>query len=348
MRIKYLIALISFVCGNTLAARPTGDGLSSINVYTWWDYVSPKVRAKLKREGVSFNLVEYRSNEVALSKLLAPHSNFDAVIVSSWVLRVLEGAKLVDPTIPKSINRDRKYHSFLMDFSNSCVPYLWAATVFAYKGKLIDSPPNSIDMMTKLKGKGVKISLVDDSMEFAGRVIADNLNKCGRQMKTSNILDMASNCTLQLPSGSQKIGAGDFRNSIKSFLGPNTSVLGWNGEIGAELGKHPDLEFVNPKDGAIIGADFLCVLNRKKKKPGLTKFVKLLTDKQSTNIHVREFQYFSPYTDLVVTYHPKVERLFREVLDQLKSGRPLFLYPPADEKHQLINQWWRTVRFGVR
>ena len=60
-----------------------------VKIFSWWEFVAPKVLKTLEHKGYEIEIVEYRSNEVALSKLLAKKEDFDVAIISNWVLKLL-------------------------------------------------------------------------------------------------------------------------------------------------------------------------------------------------------------------------------------------------------------------
>ena len=319
---------------------------NSLTVFSWWDYITPEVQQSIKKKGINFNIVEYRSNEVALSKLLSSDSDFDVVIISNWVLNVLSKANYLDPIFNKSILRNREYIPFLEKLSGGCIPYMWSTTTFAIQANDKGIAPNSMQSFISLKEKGIKISFVDDPIEFAARTFLDNKNLCKNISKSDNPLEINQSCITELKKMKNQVDPRDFRTTIENFLGPNTAVYTWNGEVGMHLASHPEINFHLPQSEIILGADLVCIPKKKHYKKNLNLFVEILTNKESTQQQIGVMQYFSPYQNHIVNQHPKMTKLKNEILERLKYNKPIFLIPPSVESHDIINKWWQDIRYG--
>jgi hypothetical protein len=334
---------------HTLAASPLATS-KTVSVYTWWDYVPPEVIEKLKSRGFKVNIIEYRSNEVALSKLLSGKADYDIAIISNWVLRVLEESHKVDSEILDSLIHKRKYLDFAMDFSRACVPYLWSTTTFAADAKGLKEGPMSINALLALQSRAYKIGIVDDPIEFAARVVADNKDKCSdgdqNPNQKQNVFDLIDRCPAQnLLETVGKIDRGLFRNTLEPILGPKSAIYGWHGVVGGLLASLPTFEFYLPKSNPVVGLDYVCVL-KGRKESSLPAFVELLTDEESTNFNIAKTQYFSPYVVDTGTYSPKVKKLKEDLLARLKTEKPVILSPPKGSVHAKINKWWQKIRYG--
>ncbi|MBK7963086.1 MAG: hypothetical protein IPK04_18965 [Bdellovibrionales bacterium] len=258
----------------------------TISVYTWWEYVPSEVITKLKSKGFKVNIIEYRSNEVALSKLLSGNSDYDIAIVSNWVLRVLEDANKVEAKALESVLQKRKYLDFTTSFSKSCVPYMWSTTVFAADAKSLKEGPRSIKALLALQSRSYTVGIVDDPFEFAARVVSDNKEKCPNGDKEENIFDLIDRCPAEkLLEAHGELDRGLFRNTLEPILGGNAAIYGWHGEVGGQIGSLPTFEFYLPKGNPVVGLDYVCVL-KGRKDASLPSFVELLTDEESTNFNV--------------------------------------------------------------
>lgn len=318
----------------------------SIAIFNWWDFIIPKVQKKINDQGYKFNIIEYRSNEVALSKLLSPQADYDIVIVSNWVLQILKDANYLNPLFNQTILKSRDYIPFLEKMGHGCIPYMWSTTTFAIDTLDIKLQPNTIFSLIELKKKGIKIGLIDDPIEFATRVIMDNKKSCKNDKKLFNPLDINEQCAMELEKLNKDLEPKDFRNTIEKFLDINTAVYAWHGEVGSKLDSHPNLNFVLPQSDIILGADYVCIPKKKRYKPNLKKFVEFLTNKENTEIQVNELQYFSPYNHHEVQQHPKITKLKTDILERVKTSPPIFLSAPQPESHSRINKWWQSIRYG--
>jgi hypothetical protein len=340
-----LLELLILFCGTVLTTRSLALS-KTISVYTWWDYVPSEVIAKLKAKGFKVNIIEYRSNEVALSKLLSGKSEYDIAIVSNWVLRVLEDANKVEAKTLESLIHKRKYLDFTTSFSESCVPYMWSTTAFAADAKNLKEGPRSIKALLALQSRSYTVGIVDDPIEFAARVVSDNREKCPNGDKEENIFDLIDRCPAEkLLDAHGELDRGLFRNTLEPILGPKSAIYGWHGVVGGQIGALPTFEFYLPKGNPVVGLDYVCVL-KGRKDASLPSFVELLTDEESTNFNVAKTQYFSPFVIDTGNYSPKVRRLKEDLMARLKTEKPIVLSPPKSSTHAKINKWWQKIRYG--
>lgn len=92
----------------------------------------------------------------------------------------------------------------------------------------------------------------------------------------------------------------------------------------------------------------VCIVNNKyspKKLKQLKKFILILTDKTSTEISVKESQYFSPYMNHTKGLKKKVKELYIKIQDKIKKEEPLFISSPSAKYHNTINSWWMRTRY---
>lgn len=341
-----LLLFLSFILltFNTFALNKN----ESISVYNWWDFITSETQEKLKKEGFNFNVIEYRSNDVALSELLSSKSDFDVVIVSNWVLQVLNKTNYIDKKFNNNLLIKRKYLPFLKNLSEGCMPYMWATTMFAVETNNDNIKPDTLNSLLELKSKGFKISIVDDQMEFMARVFLDNMDKCLKKAEFVDPLNISKDCITTLEKNTKYFEPKDFRNSIENFINQDTAVYAWNGEVGDQLANHPNIRFILPKSNVLLGADFLCIPKKKKYKKDLFKFIEILTNEKTTAQQASKFQYFSPYVEHKVNYHPKIDKLKQELFERINQSSPVFLAPPQSEVHERINHLWQKVRFGKK
>lgn len=225
---------------------------------------------------------------------------------------------------------------------------MWSTTTFSIESTNAKIKPNTIADLLELKNKGFKVGFIDDPIELAARAILDNKDSCNNPLHSNNPLTITPKCELELNKLNTKLDPRDFRNSLETFLDSNTAIYGWHGVVGAALNTHPNLNFVLPKSDIVLGADYVCIPKKKRYKPNLKKFVEFLTNRENTQLQASELQYFSPYNNHEVHQHPKIIQLKKDILERLKTSKPIFLLPPNEESHSRINKWWQSIRYGQR
>lgn len=338
----FLFFLKSF---NVVAA----DNITVIRLLNWWDYLAPKTIKKLEENNFKIDLSVYSSTEIATSRLLSTRDKYDIVIVSGIVKDVVSKAGKLDETSLVNINKKRNYISEITK-NNICVPYFWGASVFAYDAKEINNEPKSISDLVKLKNQGVSVGLLDDPFEISTRLKLDNEIICLSGKNKNQIWDK-NNCPQNGVLTTQiNFSSADFRSDVESFLKKKKSAAySWHGAAWLAAKENPNIQMVVPQNHPVIGADYVCVPKNRAhpnlSKDKLIKFVELLTDSESTHWGVESTQYFSPYKNDMQGLAPATVSLYKTLINVMAKSKPFILTAPGKEEHQLINNWWRGVRY---
>lgn len=331
---KFLILFISFwISFNSFCSE-------EIKVLNWWEYISPKVEKDLKKKGFKYSIEEYRSNEVALSKILSTNDKYDIAIISNWALEVISPSGRIDSKSLNGLRKKRKYLKPISVRSGSCVPYLWAVTVFAQKNGL--KKISNLNDLASLKNNNKRIGIVDDSMEFFSRWILDENIKSCRTTKT---------CTDKFKDIKKVISSTDFVSSVEDVLPKMDAVYGWHGEISKYAEKTKDFSFSIPENGAVYGGDFVCILNKKNRTTSelkkIKKFVKRLTNRPNTEANSSHTNYFSPYNSTTKKLlPPKTQRLYLDLSQNMVRGEKAFFISRFDDNQkEFFNTLWKDLRF---
>jgi hypothetical protein len=308
----------------SLVTLNVAQAATPIRMLIWWDYIDERVIEKLKRNGFELDVTAYRSNEVAVSRLMSNRDKFDIAVISNGVIDPIEKLQIIDKNALLKIREKRNYLKKIRDFSKFCIPYLWSASIFAFDPRSRKDKPQSLSDLAIWKTAGYQIGIIDDLLEVSARLKADNLE--------------------HLP---ENIQPGDFRSSLSEFITlKKTASYGWHGEAAIALKEAPWLEFKTSENKNIVGGDFICVLESSQSRSRLEKFVELFTDPQSTQWNVESSQYFSPYENDTKGLQPKVRALNQEILKSMKFGKTSFISAPSPESHSQMNLWWRKRRYA--
>lgn len=321
---------------------------SKIKLFSWWDFVSPEALDQLKQKGFELELVEYRSNEVALAKLLNPVPNYDVVIVSNWVQNVLNQNKKLDRTTLNKIGKKRNYLHFIEKFDEQyvCLPYLWATTSYAVDKRGLDLARTNLFKLAALKNAGYKIGIIDDPMEFGAMALLSNDSSCAKKLSRRNFFDGILECNFPPAKEIVKyLDPVDFRNSIQTIVGEKTALYGWHGEIGGIIEKFDFMDFIEPDHPSVVGLDSVCILHSESIKPHVVDFVEYLTGKKLTKMNAGKMQYFSAYKDLEINYNKKIKKLFENTIRRFETEKPVTLYPPSLKTQKILNDWWQKIRY---
>ena len=143
---------------------------TKIKMLTWWDYIAPEVIDRLKHDGYDPEIVTYRSNDVAISRLGHNQENFDVAVISSTAVDVLRDSL---PHPKEGIGSGRAYEKIFDDLPKSCVPYFWGTSVFSFTKGQEKTPITSIRQLVAAKANGFEIGVIDDALELASRIRDD-------------------------------------------------------------------------------------------------------------------------------------------------------------------------------
>ncbi|MCR9221351.1 MAG: polyamine ABC transporter substrate-binding protein [Alphaproteobacteria bacterium] len=270
-----------------VAAFATAVGLSAgvaaaqdnvVNVYNWSDYIAEDTIANFEAEtGITVRYDVFDSNEVLEAKLLAGNSGYDVVVPSSTFLsRQIQAGVFMALDRSKLSNWDNLDDGLLqrvepMDAGNAHgVPYMWGTTGFAYNKKMIEErmPDAPVDSWAMMMDPEVVSKFADCGVTFLDaptEVIPAALNYVGHDPASEDpdhLADAMAHMETVRPSikyfhSSQNIN--DLAN------GDICLAMGWSGDMfiardrAAEAGQGVEIEYVIPKEGALLWTDMMAV-----------------------------------------------------------------------------------------
>lgn len=249
-----------------------------LNVYNWSDYIAEDTIEKFEAEtGIKVNYDVFDSNEIVEAKLLTGSTGYDVVVptanflerqIKAGVFRKLDPSKLpnlknMDPVISQRVA--------LHDPGNEhSVTYMWGTTGFGYNVKAITErlggmPTNTWALffdpavISKLADCGVSL------LDAPNDVMATALKYLG--------LDPNSESPDDLAKAEELLGS--VRPHIRYFHssqyiddlanGEVCLAMGYSGDIlqaadrAAEAGQGVEIQYVIPKEGAVVWFDMLAI-----------------------------------------------------------------------------------------
>jgi spermidine/putrescine-binding protein len=305
---------------------------TKIKMLTWWDYIAPEVIERLKQNGYDPEIVTYRSNDVAISRLGHNQERFDVAVISNVAINILRDSL---PSPKKPIAADRGYETFFGGIPKACVPYFWGTAVFAFTKGQEMGPITSIRRMVESKANGFKIGVIDDSIELAARIRSDE-NISGNNIFADKIFTELSS----------KITPKDFSSSLQQLAKePKIATYGWLGESAGLLASRSDVDYALPSGKILIAYDAVCILNKSRMKEA-SGFIKDFTSRANTADTMKMVQYLSPYIDQKEGLLPPILQLRSQIFQRIAAGNYDFLEPFSIESVKDLNTWWRKIRYG--
>lgn len=315
----------------------------NIKLLNWWDFIAPNVVNDIKKNKNNLLLTTYKSNDVAISKIITSSHNLDIAILSNQVIPSLIEANLIHKNIFKNKYNFAKMYSFLSSFNESCIPYSWSTTLFisnrAEKVKIKQLTDFNTDSFSS-----INLAVIDDKMEFLARLVGDNIKTCPKQ--PNNVMGCSLDYITKIPL---KVSSNKFTSSIADILSlKNSVVFGWSGEGAGLLKNHNSIEFVMPQGLPVIGYDSICIIknkNSRKKQADLVKFAIELSSEKNALENSKYMQYFSPYKNNFEVLHPKTKELLIDILRKIEIETPIIISAPNRSNHEVINSWWKKIRY---
>jgi spermidine/putrescine-binding protein len=280
----FLPALLLFAPG--CGPQPESSSPRVLNLYIWSDYISRETLSRFTaKTGIKVNFDTYDSNEALLQKLQSGVANYDVVVPSDYMVRILIAEGLVTP-LDKSLvkgmeNLAPRFLNQKFDPENRhSIPYLWGTTGLAYnklKVNLPQSGDESWDLLCEKKYAG-RILMLDDVREC----FAVALKSKGHSINTTDpqILRDAAKLLKQQKPWVKAYNSGDYANILAS--GDVDLSHGYNGQFAKIISSEPEkFAYFIPKEGGTLWMDNLCIPAKAPHKSAAYAFLNYLLEPQT-------------------------------------------------------------------
>ena len=321
---------------------PASAGEKTVNIYFWYDYVSPEVIKDFEKEtGIKVVYDTFESTELLTTKILVGKSGYDIVLPTASVigryiragaLQKLDKNKLA---ITKDLNPDIMTFVANQDPGNQYgLPYAYGTTGIMYNQAKIaermkDAPVNSLDIIFKpeiaAKFKDCGIAMVDSPegiMSIAMRYL-------GFDPFSTNEAEIKK--------------AGDLLMSIRPYIshfktgaiigeladGDICLALGWSGDAfiaanrAAEAKKGVVVSYSIPKEGTELFSDMMAIPADAPQPDNAYAFMNFLLAPKNIALFTNNFLY--PNANMAAT----------ELVDEPIRTNPN-IYPPKETMAKLF------------
>ncbi|HVT59570.1 MAG TPA: spermidine/putrescine ABC transporter substrate-binding protein [Thermoanaerobaculia bacterium] len=253
--------------GSPPAAARAGAGSvargrqGKLNVYFWTNYLPEDVVAEFERRtGLEVTVDTYSANEALLAKLQSGVADYDVVVPSDYLLKVLIPQRLLreldHARLPHLPNLDPRFLAQQFDPANRySLPYLWGTTGLGYDKRKVAAPIDSWSAVFDARYAG-RILMLDDERE----VFAAALKLAGRSLNERDpaALRQAAARLAAQKSLVRTYNSSDFANLLAA--GDVDIAQGYNGELAKVVARQPErLAYVVPKEGGTLWIDNLAV-----------------------------------------------------------------------------------------
>lgn len=316
---------------------------NELHVYNWSDYIADDTIEKFETEtGIDVTYDVYDSNEVLEAKLLAGNTGYDVVVpTSDFMYRQSQAGvyqKLDKSKLPNWKNLDKsilKYLDAAHDPGNQyAVPYMWGTTGIGYNvnevaERMDDAPTDSWDMM--LDPEVVK-NFADCGVTFLDaptEVFPATLNYLGLDPNGHDPenLEKALEHLLKIRPYIKYFHSSQNINDLAN--GDICVAMGWSGDMyiardrAAEAGEGVKVDYVIPKEGALIWFDVMAIPADAPNADNAHKFLNFIMRPEIA----------ADVTNYV--WYASANAAAKKLVDEEITGDPA-IYPPQEVKDKLF------------
>ncbi|HEX9941726.1 MAG TPA: spermidine/putrescine ABC transporter substrate-binding protein [Thermoanaerobaculia bacterium] len=349
MKRFFLIALAAAVLASCSGAKEEAGAAKGaprrVNVYVWTNYLPQEVVTEFEqRTGIDVNVDTYDSNEAVLEKLQSGVADYDLVVPSDYMMKILIPQGLVQTLdharLPHFKNLDPRFLDQKYDPGNGhSVPYLWGTTGIGYNKRNVKAPVDSWRALFDERHAG-RILMLDDPREAFGaalKLLGRSLNE-----KDPAVLRKAAQMLKRQKRLVRTYNSSDFANLLAA--GDVDLAQGWNGELAAAVANAPDrLAYVVPKEGGTLWIDNLAIPKTARNLDAAYAFLDYVLEPATAAKIVNGVHYAGANQAALPLIDPKVRQdpsIYppQEILDRCE------LIEDLGETTTLIDELWTEIK----
>jgi len=252
-----------------------GPGEKKLNLYIWSEYLPQDVIQEFtRRTGIAVRYDLYDSNEPVLEKLQSGVADYDLVVPSDYMVRILIHLKLLRPLERARLknfgNLDPRFLDREFDPKNAySLPYVWGTTGYGYNRLKSGRAQDSWAPLFDPANEG-QILMLDDMREC----FAAALKFQGHSLNSTDPgeLRQAADLLKKQKPLVKTYNSGDYENILAA--GDVTYAHGYNGQLARIALRDPRrFAFVLPKEGATIWMDSVCIPSRARNLDSIYAFL---------------------------------------------------------------------------
>jgi spermidine/putrescine-binding protein len=351
MKRLFLIVLAAFALANASCggggegAGAAAPGARKVNISIWTSYLPQDVLEDFERRtGIDANVDTYDSNEAILEKLQSGVADYDVVVPSDYMMKILIPAGLLreldHARLPSAKNLDPRFLDQAYDPGNRhSFPYLWGTTGIGYDRTKTAEPVDSWGALFDERHAG-RILMLDDMREAFGAA----LKLMGRSLneKDPAVLRQAAEMLKKQKRLVKTYNSSDFANLLAA--GDVDLAHGWNGELAEVVASHPDrLAYVVPKEGGTLWIDNVAIPKSGRNVDAAYEFLTFVMEPEIMARIVNDVHYAAanrtalPLIDAAIRDDPAIYPP-AEVLDRCE------LMEDLGETTPLLDELWTEIK----
>jgi spermidine/putrescine-binding protein len=322
------LVLLALACGGKKA------GERRLNLYIWTNYLPADVAADFTREtGIHLTVDTFDSNEAVLDKLQSGAAEYDLVVPSDYLMKILVPQLLLREIdlarLPGCKSLDPRFLDQRYDPDNRhSIPYVWGTTGIGYNRRKV----GAIDSWQALfdPRHAGRILMLDDMREAFGaalRILGKSVNE-----RDEATLRRAADMLKAQKRLVRTYNSADFANLLAA--GDVDLAQGYNGELAEAVASHPEsLAYVIPKEGGTLWIDNLAIPTVARHVDEAYAFLGFVLRPEIAARITNGIHYASPNREALARIDPKI-----------KSDRAIYPAKEDLDRCELIEDLGPTTR----
>ncbi len=293
------IALRSFVvCFSMTALLLTlgcGPAKPTLYFYTWEDYIDPAVVKEFEEQNNCRVLIEtFESNEDMLAKVRTGGVRYDVILPTTYIVDIMVRDGLLMKLDPEKISNAHKYLDKTTAEKNGDpnleyrVPYYGGITGLGYLANECPEIPDSWGVYNgDIEKYRKRIALLDDMRETIGAALI----YLGYDVNTTDDkqLEEAKQVVIKWRANLAKFGVDDVKQDLNS--GANYIIHGYGGDILQMSAEDNNIQFIVPKEGAIVNFDNFVIPANANNPELAQKFINFMCDPKNAGRNMEFTKY---------------------------------------------------------
>jgi spermidine/putrescine-binding protein len=315
-----------------------------LNLYIWSAYITEQTVNRFEKEsGIRVHFDTYDSNEALLEKMQSGVADYDVIVPSDYMVRILKQQNLLEKLdlsrLPNVKNLDPRFRNLPFDRNNEhSLPFLWGTTGIGYNKTKVTDPVDSWAILWNPKYKD-RILMLDDLRECFGAALkwkGHSLNSTDPAM-----LAQARDLLAQQKPLIKTYSSSNFDEVLLS--GDVWLAHGWSGQLAKAKDQNKDLDYVIPKEGSTIWVDNAAIPVSSRHKDAAYTFMNWYLDSKNSAEITNISGYPSPNAAAKPFIKPEILNDRARYPDEATLAKCEFLVD-LGETSTLLDRYWTEIK----
>jgi spermidine/putrescine-binding protein len=335
-----IIAFLScFGCNSRKSPLPVRE----VNLYVWSAYIPDRTLELFQKDtGINLNFSTYDSNEALLEKMESGLADYDVIVPSDYMVTILKRENLIREldlkSIPNMRNISKRFQNPSYDPQNRySVPFLWSTSGIGYNKSKVGKI-DSWDVLWDPKYKN-RILMLDDAREDFG-VALKKLGYSSNSREPGPLLEAQKLLIQQKPL----LKAYNSTNFDELLLAGDVWIAhAWSGNVAMVMQQNSNLDYVIPKEGAVLSVENFCVPVSATHLPEAYALINFMLDAK-IGAQITNFSYYPNTNDAAKQYiSPEILRNPAVYQDEESLARCEFARD-IGQSSQLLDRLWTEIK----